>query len=354
VLSSDQLRARFEPALMRGLAGLPERLLRALVGEAVVIDGQQLDLEVQLFLKRAALLGGPDLESLPVAQARARMLSTRRILAGPELPMEVQRIEIPGAGGPIPARLYAPDSAADVGPLLVYYHGGGFVIGELDTHDSDCRFLAHHAGLRVLSVGYRLAPEHRFPAGYDDAIAAFRYAADHADELGADPARIAVGGDSAGGNLAAGVAQRGAREAASNGGAVPVFQLLIYPWLDLSSKRRSHQLFAEGYYLSVPELEWFADLYVENPDELRDPRCSPLLAHDLHGVAPAYVITAGFDPLRDEGEEYVARLRSVGVPVVLRRHPGLIHGFLNMLGTGRVARDALAEAAGALSMGVAS
>ena len=339
---------------MRGLAELPELLVRPLVGEPVVIDGQQLDLETQLFLRRVSLLGGPTLESLPVAQARARVLTGAQILAGPQPAMDVKPIELSGPAGQIPARLYTPDGAAAPGPLLVYYHGGGFVICDLDTHDPACRFLAHHADIRVLSVDYRLAPEHGFPAAHDDAVAAFRHAADHAAELGADPSRIAVGGDSAGGNLAAGVAQRAAREAASNGGAVPVFQLLIYPWVDLSSKRRSHRLFAEGYYLTESELDWFAAHYVDRPDQVRDARCSPLLADDVHGLAPACVITAGFDPLRDEGEEYAARLRGAGVPVALRRHPGLIHGFLAMLGSGRVAREALAEAAGALRLGVAS
>ncbi len=338
---------------MRGLADLPERVLRALVGEPVVLDGQQLDLETQLFLKRAAIIGGPELETLSVEEARAQVVANMRILAGATPEMSVEQIEIPGPAGLLSARLYTPNGAPEAGPLLVYYHGGGFVICDLETHDPACRFLAQHAEVRVVSIDYRLAPEHRFPAAPEDAFAAFRYAAEHGAELGADPSRIAVGGDSAGGNLAAGVAQRAAREAAGNGGPGPAFQLLIYPWVDLSSKRPSHSLFEEGFYLTVSELDWFTGLYVDQPDEVRDPRCSPLLAGGLPGVAPAYVITAGFDPLRDEGEEYADRLRAAGVPVALRRHPGLIHGFLSMLASGRVAREALAEAAGALRLGVA-
>jgi acetyl esterase len=211
--------------------------------------------------------------------------------------------------------------------LLVYFHGGGFVVCDLETHDNMCRFLARQAGVRVLAVDYRLAPEHRFPAAIEDALAAFRFAAEHAAELGADPARLAVGGDSAGGNLATGVA----RLAAADAQPAPAFQLLFYPWLDLSAKRESYRLFGDAI----------------------DPRCSPLQAEQLEGLAPAYIATAGFDPLRDEAEEYASRLRAAGVPVALRRHRGLIHGFANAVGIGHVGREALVEAAGALRVGLA-
>jgi acetyl esterase len=186
-----------------------------------------------------------------------------------------------------------------------------------------------------------LAPEHRFPAALDDALAAFRDAAEHVSQ---HPGRVAVGGDSAGGNLAVGVA----RLAALRGGPAPIFQLLFYPWLDLSRRRRSYSLFGEGFYLSANELEWYASLYATTQTDVLDPRCSPLVADQWSGVAPAYIATAGFDPLRDEGEEYAACLQAAGTQVTLRRHAGLLHGFLDTLGSGRVARAALADAATAL------
>ncbi|MDX6642964.1 MAG: acetyl esterase, partial [Solirubrobacteraceae bacterium] len=261
----------------------------------------------------------------------------------------VEQITVAGAAGPLGARLYVPHDGGESGGLLVYFHGGGFVVCDLKTHDNTCRFLSREAGTRVLSVDYRLAPEHPFPAGVEDALAAFRFAVEHATELGADPARVAVGGDSAGGNLAAGVA----RGAAADDGPAPAFQLLFYPWLDLSSKRESYRLFGEDFFLTEANLDWYASHYLAEAGEALDPRCSPLLAEKLDGIAPAYIATAGFDPLRDEGEEYAQRLRAAGVPVALRRHDGLIHGFVNTIGVGHTGREALLEASGALRVGLA-
>jgi acetyl esterase len=203
--------------------------------------------------------------------------------------------------------------------------------------------------VRVLSVDYRLAPEHRFPAAADDAWAAFAFAAANAADLGADPDRVAVGGDSAGGNLAAGVAQRAVR----SGGPGPALQLLIYPWLDLSRKRRSYDLFGQGFYLTEDDLDWYSAQYLGETGDARDPRCSPMLADDLAGVAPAFIATAGFDPLRDEGEEYVQRLRAAGIPAALQRHIGLFHGFANATGIGRTGREAVLAASGALRLALA-
>jgi acetyl esterase len=199
----------------------------------------------------------------------------------------------------------------------------------------------------VLSVDYRLAPEHRFPAAADDALTAFKWVRDHAAELGAEPARVAVGGDSAGGNLAAVVAQ------AMRGGEGPAFQLLFYPWLDLSAKRDSYRLFGQGFFLTEAQIDWYRAHYLGHDGDMSDPRCSPALAENLAGVASAYIATAGFDPLRDEGEEYASRLGDAGVRVALRRHSELIHGFINAVGIGQLGRDALLEAAGALRVGLA-
>ncbi len=347
--------ARVQSVAARGLLSLPDVLLRALAGGAVTRDGQRLDVEVQLALRLLALAGAPELQTLSVTEARAKVSDDARAFAGAKLgAVRVVEVTVGGAAGPLQGRLYVPEQGAGAAGeqrdgLLVYFHGGGFVVCDLDTHDNPCRFLARQAGVRVLSVDYRRAPEARFPAAIDDALAAFRHIAEHARELGADPARIAVGGDSAGGNLAAGVARLAAGERAPR----PAFQLLVYPWLDLSSKRQSYRLFGDRFYLTEADLDWYRSHYLADPGEALDARCSPLLADSLAGVAPAYIATAGFDPLRDEGEEYAARLRAAGVPTARRRHAGLIHGFLNTVAIGHAAREALLEAAGALRFALA-
>jgi acetyl esterase len=343
------LRARFESAATRALAGLPEWLLRMLLGRPVVIDGQELHIEVQLGLKLLELVGSPPLETLSPTAGRAQISEDARTFGGAKPQVaRVEEITVTGASGPLAARLYVPAGIGEHGGLLVYFHGGGFVVCDLETHDNTCRFIALHADVPVLSIDYRLAPEHRFPAAIDDALAAFRFAVEHAVDLHADPARVAVAGDSAGGNLAAGVAGL----ARADGGPAPAFQLLFYPWLDLSRKRDSYRLFGDGFYLTERELDWYKSHYVTHPNDALDPRCSPLLADDLAGVAPAYIAIAGFDPLRDEGEEYAERLRAAGVPVALRRHRGLVHAFVNAIGIGHTGRDALIEAAGALRVGL--
>jgi acetyl esterase len=255
----------------------------------------------------------------------------------------VRDLLVEGAAGPLAARHYAPEEGGEPHPLVVYFHGGGFVLGSLETHDAPCRLLCRHAGSHVLSVDYRLAPEHPFPAAVEDGRAALRWAASHAAELGADPSRVAVAGDSAGGNVAA-VASW---EASRDGCPAPVLQVLLYPVTDMMERSRSHELFGGGFLLTRELMDWFAAQYVADTNPA-DPRLSVLRAEDLGGVAPALVVTAGFDPLRDEGEAYAEALRAAGVaPVVLRRFPGLVHGFCNALGTSRVSREAFIEVAGA-------
>jgi acetyl esterase len=339
---------RAQALIARGLMALPDRALRLGLRRPVVLDGQQLEAEVQLALKLLALGGEPPLEELTPASARAQIAHDAQAFKGRPFDVSsVQELRVAGPEGELGARLYVPYEETTA--LLVYFHGGGFVVCDLETHDNTCRLLASRAGVRVLSVDYRLAPEHRFPAAIDDAFTAFRFAVEHATELGCDPDRIAVGGDSAGGNLAAGVA----RLAALDGGPAPAFQLLFYPWLDLTAKRASYRLFGEGFFLTEAELDWYRAHYVPSDADAHDPRCSPLLADDWAGAAPAYIATAGFDPLRDEGEEFATRLREAGVRAVVRRHRGLIHGFVNVVGLGRVGREAVLEAAGALRTGVA-
>ena len=242
---------------------------------------------------------------------------------------------------PIPARHYEPLEPGGPHPLLVYYHGGGFLYGDLDTHDNVCRILCRHAGAHVLAVDYRLSPEHPFPAAVEDARAALRWAYVNAERLGADPSRIGVGGDSAGGNLAAVTSQL----AANDGGPAPVLQLLIYPVTDFTIRRRSRELFGDGFLLTNAEMDWFEANYLgPGSPQASDPRASPLLATDLSGLPPAFVVTAAFDPLRDEGEAYARALQDAGTPATLRRFPGFIHGFINAAGrqphgAGRGRRD---------------
>jgi acetyl esterase len=342
---------RAQAVAARVLLGLPGPVQRLLAGgRATRRDGLVLEPDMQLLLAVLALSGAPTVDQLAPQAARREIAHTSRTVASAPEPMaRLEDLSLPGPAGPIPARFYAATRDTRRCPLLVYYHGGGWVVGDLDTHDSVCRFLAREAGVRVLSVDYRLAPEHPFPAAVDDALAALRFAAREAAALGIDPARIAVGGDSAGGNLAAVVAQLAVRGSES---PPPAFQLLFYPVTDLSKKHASYRLFADGFFLTERQMDWYRDHYLAHEDDALDPRVSPLLAKDLAGLAPAYVATAGFDPLRDEGEAYAARLRDAGVAVTLRRHPGQIHGFCNVTALSRSARAAMREAAAALRAGL--
>ncbi len=330
---------RVQGRIVGALAALPSPVQRLLAGGGPLrIDGQELAAEYQLVLRLVALSGHPGLAAMTPVKARAEILRSSRVFAGH--PPAVARVEdrlVPGPAGPIPARLYVPFADDRRRPLVVHYHGGGWVIGDLDTHDTACRHLALEADVGVLAVDYRLAPEHRFPAAVDDALAAFRWAAANAAELGFDPARVAVAGDSAGGNLAAVVAQLAARD----GGPRPAAQLLAYPVTDLSTKHPSYRLFADGFLLTERDMDWFRGHYLPDDAAALDPRASPLLAPDLHGLPPAVVLTCGFDVLRDEGEAYAWRLEQAGVPVQLRRSADLIHGFCNAVSVSPLSRAAM-------------
>ena len=326
--------------MLRSVFALPEPVKRLIVGAPVRRDGQRLDLDAQLLLMMMRLEGERRLAGGSVESARAGLARTKLLL--PKVPARPVAARAVDAGG-VPARLYTPKGLADGSPLLVFYHGGGWVVGDIDTHDTVCRYLAVHAEVRVLTVEYRLAPEHPYPAAADDALAAYAYAAGHAAELGADPASIAVGGDSAGGNLAAVVGLLAER--------TPDFELLLYPATDFTVRRRSRELFEEGFYLTDADMVWFGDHYC--PEERRaEVKASPMLADDLSGFPATYLVTAGFDPLRDEGEEFARRLEKAGVPVALRRQEDLFHGFANTWSLGGRFREALSEAAGALRTGL--
>jgi acetyl esterase len=233
--------------------------------------------------------------------------------------------EIPGPAGPLRVRVYRPSAEASL-PVIVWFHGGGWVTGSLDTHDHLCRLLCDGAGVLVVSVDYRLAPETKFPGAVDDCVAAWNWVTDHAVDLGGDPARIAIGGDSAGGNLAAVVALMAREEQL----VAPVFQLLVYPVTDYEFDSPSMIDNATGYFLEAHEMRWFFDQYASATAEFDDWRMSPLRAPDVGGAAPALVVTAEYDPLRDQGEAYAERLREAGVPAQLVRVDGLFHGFFGM------------------------
>src|SRR6185312_11271641 len=344
-----------EHRILKWACGLSPRTSRAIFGRPPQLDGQTLSTETHALLRLAELTGSEGFfsgRSVEEARAQAR-LEARVIDRRPPIPMaEVRALDVPGPGGPMPARLYVaePSPAGEPAPLLVYYHGGGWVIGDLDTHDGVCRLLASAAGVRVLSIGYRLAPEHPFPEPIEDAWAAFEWAVANAESLGADPARIGVGGDSAGGNMAAVVSHM----AVQGGGAKPAMQLLIYPVTDSADDTRSRRLFSDGFILTRADMEKFEAAYLPPGSDPTDQRVSVLNCPDLRGLPTAYVATAGFDPLRDEGEAYALKMRDCGVRVALRRHPGLVHSFANQTPVNRTALGAMLEAAGALRLGLAA
>jgi acetyl esterase len=280
--------------------------------------------------------------TVPAPQAREAFAARPRPQGSP-----VARVEdrtIPGPAGDIPVRLYYPSDQTPL-PVLVWYHGGGWVLGTLDQSDHVCRELANTAGCVVVSVDYRLAPEHKFPAGVDDCEAAYYWALDNAASFGGDPRRVAVGGDSAGGNLAAAVSLR-AKEA---GKALPTFQVLVYPVIDSDFSRASYVENGDGYMLTEVAMRWFWDQYVNSPAELVHPHAAVLRARDLSGLPAALVITAEFDPLRDEGEAYADLLRQANVPVSSTRYDGMIHGFVGNFTLIDRGRDAIQEAADALT-----
>ncbi|WP_414936964.1 alpha/beta hydrolase [Amycolatopsis sp. cmx-11-51] len=342
------LQIRAEAAFSQLAFWLPRPARRAIAGPPLRLDGQELALDAQLLL-RLQKLAKASLVRGSVEESRSLLLASRHLVSGPTIePVATRELLIPTGDGDVPATLYTPAGLPDPSGLLVFFHGGGWVVGSRVSHDNTVRYLAKQAGVRVLSVEYRLAPETRFPGATEDAIAAFEYAFAKAQGLGADPARIAVGGDSAGGNLAAVTAQ----QAVKRGSGVPAFQLLFYPATDFTVRRRSRELFAEDLFLTDSDMTWFEGHYVPKGTDLYNPKLSPLHG-DVSGLPPAYIATAGFDPLRDEGEAYAEKLRKAGVPVALSRQPDLIHGYINFLGVGQRFREATAEAAGALRLGLA-
>jgi len=306
-----------------------------------------LDPQMKMVLDMAAASGRPKMWTLAPAEAREMYRQTARILDLKPAPAvaEIVNRKLPGAAGELPTRLYRPQGAA-AGDLLVFFHGGGYTIGDLETHDVPCRILATRANVAVLAIDYRLAPEHKFPAGVDDAVAVLRWVRANAASLGASPDRVAVGGDSAGGNLST-VACLRLRDA---GEALPLFQLLIYPGTDFAADYESRRLFREGYFLEEKSMDYFRAHYISDADRL-NALASPLRAKDLGGLPPAHVFTAAFDPLRDEGKAYADKMAAAGVKTSYRCVDGLVHGFLHFTGAVKAADVAMTDIAAAIRNG---
>ncbi len=335
---ADRFRLSAVRPVMTALLGSPAAC--ALLGRrrAAPVEGRTLDPQCAALLALAELDPSSEISRFPPAGARARMVAQVAFAEAPAPPgVATEERRVPGPGGDIRVRLYVPPGIARPSPAVLYFHGGGMVVGSIDTHDILCRRLAVSAGVRVVSVDYRLAPEHRFPAPVEDAFAAYRWLASSAAEIGADPARLAVAGDSAGGNLAAVVALRTRGDAAP-----PALQLLLYPATELTRSHPSHQTFADGYFLTRRSTTYYVDHYVDEADR-RHPDASPFFAPDLRGAASALVYTAGFDPLRDEGRAYADRLKEASVRTRHQELPGLVHGFANMTGLLDAARYAMNE-----------
>jgi acetyl esterase len=301
-----------------------------------------LDPQSRFLLDQLAAQGGPALHEMSPAEARRAFESMRIPMPG-EAVASIEDRRVPGPAGEIPVRLYVPDDAATPSPALLYFHGGGWVIGSLETHENLCKALANRSGARVVAVDYRLAPEHCWPAAAEDCYAVTCHVAERGAALGIDGARLAVGGDSAGGNLAAVVALL-ARE---RGGPRLRHQVLIYPVTDHDFERPSYRENGRDYFLTTDAMRWFWDHYVPDRGRRDDWSAAPLRAEKLAGLPPATVITAEYDPLRDEGEAYAERLREAGVPVNCSRYEGQIHGFVSMLDlldAGRRAADQIGAA----------
>ena len=305
-----------------------------------------LDPQAQFILDLTESSTRPPLESLDPPAARVQYAEMVAAVSG-EPPTGVATDEgtIPGPGGELPTRLYRPQGAEGPLPILIYFHGGGFVIGDRDTHDIPCRRLSLGAACLVVSVDYRLAPEYAFPAPVDDAWAATRWVVDHATELGGDPDRVAVGGDSSGGNLAAVVCHMAKRD----GGPRLAYQLLIYPATDLTGSMPSHATLSHGYRLTTELLDWFTAHYFREGGDRDQLISSPLFAEDFADLPPALVLTAGYDPLRDEGSAYADKLRDVGVETEVVEYGGMIHGFITMGGVVDAAVESMEVCAAGLA-----
>jgi acetyl esterase len=305
----------------------PAEALRFLEGQRISLGGRTMDPKAQIvgeFVKSIRVPGY--FPPLPELRQQLRTMVALMDEPAPPLP-RIENISIPGPAGPIPARVYDPAGTTRATlPAVAYFHGGGWVQGDLESHHGLCARLALHSGALVVAVDYRLAPEHKFPAAVEDSLAAYRFLRFHGREIGADPKRISVAGDSAGGNLSAVVSQLAARSEMP----VPTCQVLIYPAVDFFFDTTSHRDLEDAHIIPRDRILWYAQQYLRGEADRTDPRAAPVRTVDLAGQPPALVITAGFDPLREEGHAYADRLREAGVDVVYHEYPGQIHAFISL------------------------
>ncbi len=302
-----------------------------------------LDPLVKTFLDQLAAVPGPKMWDMTPTDARMAFAVMMQLVGPKDVPIgKTENLVAPGPGGDISMRIYTPVAAgSEPQPALVYFHGGGFVIGDLETHDGLCRMFANEGGFRVIAVDYRLSPEHPFPAAIDDAVAALTWIEANAAALGVDPNRIAVGGDSAGGMISVVLAQKSKEKAAPK----VAFQLLLFPATQIEIETRSRREFAEGYFLEGKTIAWFFKNYVPADTDKSDPRLAPLMTSDLSGLPPAYVMLGGFDPLHDEGLDYAEKLKAAGVSVTVADYPDLVHCFIYLQAIIPQAREAVTAAA---------
>lgn len=333
--------------VIKTLLSLPTPVLRLMSGGGVVYQGGR-TLDPRLQYLAAQGRGAPPMSALSPEEARRGSAATLALVTAPLEPgVRIETLSLEGPGGAIPARVYRPAIQDPAAPLMVFAHMGGGVIGDLDMCQAFCSILAATARGPVLSVGYRLAPEHRFPAGLEDVLAAYRWGRDNAERFGAPVAQAAIGGDSMGGNFAAIVCQ----ELKRKGEPQPALQLLVYPWVDVACESASMTTYSDAFPLTRATLDWFAAQYMGPGDTPADPRLSPLRDGDVSGLAPAIVVTAGFDPLLDQGEAYARRLKEAGVPVVYRCYDRLAHAFTAFTGAVPCADVACREVAGLVREG---
>jgi len=317
---------------------LPLPIIRLLIGKPIRIDGQTMDPLVQFMVKFFVDHKVGDLHATEELR-REFDIQGNWFAHNPEPSISITGWTVNGPNGDIPCDIYRPAKlAAKDAPALVYYHGGGYVSGSLVSHRNLCRQLAFEVNCAIVAVDYRLAPENKFPIGINDCLAAYDAVVRQARELGFDPGRISVGGDSAGGNASAVIAQQRKLSAFP-----PKFQALWVPWLDMSKQTRSYELMGEGFFLEKKQMEWYTAHYLRSEEDGLNPLASPLLGN-VEGVCPAAVFSAGFDPLRDEGKDYVEKLKAAGVPTHYRLYEGVVHPFVNVAGKIPIARKAFDEA----------
>jgi acetyl esterase/lipase len=328
---------------LRRLLQAPRAFTRGLgSGPPSVVDGQTLDPQLELLVRLARLAKAPPIESMTPDEARARAEVEYPMLAGkPRAVEQVLDLEATHGTRSIPLRLYRPKDVEKPVPAVLWLHGGGWVVGSIRTHEAPSRLFAALAGCAVVSVDYGRAPEHRFPSAVEDAVAAYCHVVENAERLGLHPRAIGVGGDSAGGNLAAVLCH----EARERRLPKPALQILIYPVTDLSRASASYRTFADGYILTANAMAWFIEHYLGDTRLASDPRASPLASQNFTELPPALIHTAGFDPLRDEGRAYADRLEAAGIPVKYTCHADLTHGYWAVAGSVRAARRAIGEIA---------